>query len=247
MDNNKKAPATPPVMAGPHTCSKVANRISSILKNALIETSRLRDRPLDQDEIAHVIDLVMDLQELFSVFQHAYSNCVGLSQSGQLQEMDETTILRFVVGALCRDIMPKIFSAQISARGEAWKRAFVAGFSDYLNTNTSGTLASELQQAYQALVISSDQEITPLTILHDPRVKKALGDALALIDPSSDPEYQQTVKKMERYINRELSIAFELRGPSPLRIYTKLARYFLDAIYRSSPSNAFRTEVLKAA
>lgn len=234
-------------MAGPHTCSKVAHRISGILKNALIETSRLRRHPLDQDEISQIIDLVMESQELFSVFQHAYSNCVSLSQAGKLGEMDHTTILRFVVDVLCRDILPDVFSTQIAAAGDAWKRAFVAGFSDYLASSESGSLPSDLQQAYQALVISTDQEITPLTILHDPSVTNALAGALAGIRPSGNPKYQNSAKEMESHVNRAICLAFELKGPSPLKIYTQLASRFLDAIYTSSSTNNFRVEVLKAA
>lgn len=245
MNTSVSRNADGPSLAGPHVCSLVGANVSKLLRAAMMEMCERRGGKLSKDEIVHVFDVVTQSSALFPVFQKAYSNCVGLQKSSPFAEVDGTTISRFVIGAYCRDVIARVFKAQIKARGTHWTHAFIGGFMTFLTTDIRPELEQELFSVYKTLALSCSGPMTPVTILNSQDVIDALSRATRRMNCLSK-EDGAFLKRFETTVNGSIAPALKLRGPCMENINVVSASAFMTRLSEQSDTNPFRALVQQA-
>lgn len=220
--------------------------MSAILRAAMLEMCDRRHGQLSQVEIDHVFDLVMNSTELFSIFQRGYSNCVGLKNSPQFVQVDETSIIRFVVGSYCRDVMSGVFEHQIGLRGTAWSRAFVDGFIVFLTEVVDQDLPHDLFVAYQKIATQFAGSLTPITILNAEDTVKVFGKTSSRLHAKlhDDPA---TAARLETTANEALARALKLTGPAQEKLNSTTCSAFIRGLSTPPSTNPFRSLVLNNA
>jgi len=232
-------------LPGPHLCSQVGANVSELLRAAMKEMCARRGGQLSAVEIDHVFDLVTNSTELFSVFQRAYANCVGLKNSPNFADVDAQVVTRFVVGAFCRDVMANIFKSQIKTRGSQWTHAFTEGLTTFFESDLDPDLPETLFNAYRKLAMRLGGSLTPVSILHSEDVVSAFGKAVATLraEVARDTE---TLERLEHRVNDVISREFNLGGPAPEKLNNLTGMAFVNGISTRADANPFRALVLDA-
>ena len=232
-------------LPGPHLCSQVGANVSELLRAAMKEMCARRGGQLSIVEIDHVFDLVTNSTELFSVFQRAYANCVGMKNSPNFADVDAMVVTRFVVGSFCRDVVSNIFKTQIKTRGSQWTHAFMEGLTAFLEADIDPELPQKLFNAYRKLAMKQGGSLTPVSILHCEEVVSSFGKAVARLraDVARDSE---TLERLEHRVNEAISEEFNLGGPAPEKLNNLTGMAFVNGISTRADSNPFRALVLDA-
>ena len=209
----------------------------------MMEMCDRRHGQLSKLEIDHVFDLVLNSKELFSVYQNGYSKCVGLKDSPQFVEIDEHAVMRFVIGALCRDVVADMFTRQSQAMGEAWLRAFMEGFENYLVDEVDPALPHDLFAGYQTLVALFAGSLTPVTILNAEEIVSVIGRAIARMRAKLRDE-TSAMGQLASALNNALSSVVRRSGTAEHVVDTVTVSAFVDRLFRPSPTNPFRNLTL---
>jgi len=241
---HKTRPAT--TLPGPHLCSQVGANVTQLLRAAMKEMCDRRGGRLSIVEIDHVFDLVANSTELFSVFQSAYANCVGMKDNPNFIEVDAQVVTRFVVGAYCRDVVSAVFKSQIKTRGSQWTHAFIDGLAVFLEKDVDPDLSHKLFGAYCKLAMTLGGSLTPVTILHCEDIVSAFSSAISKLrlEISRDTH---TLERLEQSVNDALARAFNLAGPAPEKLNNLTGMVFVHGVATRSDHNPFRTLILDAA
>ena len=241
---HKTRPATP--LPGPHLCSQVGANVTQLLRAAMKEMCDRRGGRLSIVEIDHVFDLVTNSTELFSVFQHAYANCVGMKDNPNFAEVDAQVVTRFVVGSYCRDVVSDVFKSQIKTRGAQWTHAFIDGLAAFLEKDIDPDLSHKLFDAYRKLAMTLGGSLTPVSILHCEDIVSAFSSTVAKLrlEVGSDTD---TLERLEHSVNEALARTFNLAGPAPEKLNNLTGMAFVNGVSGHSDHNPFRTLILDAA
>ncbi len=179
---------------------------------------------------------------MFSVFQRAYSNCIDLKKHSRLVEVNEKTVMHFVVNAFCRDVVARVFRAQINAKGSQWTYAFIDGFMTFLTNYVEPELSQELFRAYQKLALSFGGSLTPITILNSQDVVKVCNKTFVRMQDSLDDG--QLLKCLKLTVNEGIARSPNLNGPLKGELNEISILAFAKRVIVPSDSNPFRSIVL---
>lgn len=229
-------------MPGPNLCGQVASNVTSMLHVALIEMCDHKDGAIGKAEIDHIVDLISHSQQFFSVLQGGYLNCVSLKQRSDYSKIDDNTIVHFVLGAYCRDVIGNMFGEEIKQFGAPWRFAFIEGFASFLSDNLGSPLRSQLFEAYIKLVAEHAGALTPLKIINSELVVEALVTLNRLLNTKfrEDPTMR---KWMEVQLKKSMSDTFAGHAKKPEDLPGSTCTAFLEAVSMPSGANPLRDKV----
>jgi len=230
-------------LLGPNLCSQVGNNVSTVLRAALVEKCKLQGGQLAAADIEHVFELVLNSEDLFPIYQEGHKTCTSMRNSKQFSPVGPNTLVNFILGAFCNDVLKEIAHTH-RFRDKEWRRAIVQGFADFLTNKINTDLQSQLFSTYKKLVVQNGKSMSAVTITSSEEIVEIVVQVVTRIK-NTLPEEPRLVSLMNQAVNDAITRKFGVDHSAGGWIDESTIKHFITLLLIPTQTNRFRQTVLQ--
>ena len=225
-------------LSGPHICSHVGRKTISIAKKTLLDTCDRSGGTLSRDEIEHVLDVLVDVPEMFALFSRSFDDCAHIHRDHGFAKVTDRRFAGLVLRAYCQDVIRQTFDRQIAAHGQAWTDHFADALVDHIENTANPAFVAELYERYRVLSMRDDADLCLSSLYDDAGLQDLIGEAVTALFHEDDGHHA-----LESTINHQIASAMRVFGASDIGVSAHGLREFFRGLITHTDANAFRRSV----
>lgn len=240
-----KAPPPPQAIPGPHICNQVGKNVLAVVRTALHERCEAGGGSISAGEIDQILASLSDMPTIFPIFNEAYHACDTLKRNFNSGSLTRDTLPRFVVLALCKDILLEVFQLPAQSLDHNWQSIVADGLIALIEQNINPDFRNDLFRCYQKLAAERGASLRTKDVLDSRDVQHQMRTVLASFSAYIAAGGSDAICKIERVINDRIGQHYHLSGSSPKKVNDlTMTAFFNKLLYTGARHNDFRNAVL---
>lgn len=225
-------------LSGPHICSHVGRRTISIAKKTLLDTCDRSGGTLSRDDIEHVLDVLVDIPEMFALFSRSFDDCAHIHKDHGFAKVTDRRFAGLMVRAYCQDVIRHSFERQIAAHGQSWTDHFADAVIDHIERTANPSFVTSLFERYRVLSMRDGALLSLSSLYEDDGLQDLIGHAVTALFHEDDGHHA-----LESAINHHIPSAMRVFGASDIGVNAHCLREFFRNLITHTDANAFRRSV----